>query len=104
MSVLLEFSMFPLDQGESLSKHVSQLIKLIKDSGAEYRLTAMGTLIETEQLDSALALVARCNELLQQRGCSRIYSTIKLDIREGPMGRLQGKIQSIEGHIGSVDT
>ncbi|MEJ2464411.1 MAG: MTH1187 family thiamine-binding protein [Candidatus Thiodiazotropha sp.] len=104
MSVLLEFSMFPLDQGESLSKHVSQLIKLIKDSGAEYRLTAMGTLIETEQLDTALALVARCNELLQQRGCSRIYSTIKLDIREGPMGRLQGKIQSIEGHIGSVDT
>jgi uncharacterized protein (TIGR00106 family) len=104
MSVLLEFSMFPLDQGESLSEHVSQLVKLIKDSGAEYRLTAMGTLIEAEQLDTALALVARCNELLQQRGCSRIYSTIKLDIREGPMGRLQGKIQSIEGHIGKVDT
>jgi uncharacterized protein (TIGR00106 family) len=103
MSVLLEFSMFPLDQGDSLSGHVSQLIELIRDSGTDYRLTAMGTLIETEQLDTALALVARCNERLQQQGCERIYATIKLDIRQGPSGRLQQKIQSIEQRIGSVD-
>ncbi len=103
MSVLLEFSMFPLDQGDSLSGHVSQLIELIRDSGTDYRLTAMGTLIETEKLDTALALVARCNECLQQQGCKRIYAAIKLDIRQGPSGRLQQKIQSIEQQIGSVD-
>jgi uncharacterized protein (TIGR00106 family) len=104
MSVLLEFSMFPLDQGESLSGHVSQLIELIRESGAEYRLTAMGTIIEAEQLDTALALVARCNQLLQQRGCQRIYAAIKLDIRQGPSGRLQGKIESIERKIGAVES
>lgn len=103
MSVLLEFSMFPLDQGDSLSGHVSRLIELIRDSGADYRLTAMGTLIETEQLDTALALVARCNELLQQQGCKRIYASIKLDIREGQGGRLQQKIRSVERRIGAVD-
>lgn len=95
--------MFPLDQGDSLSGHVSRLIELIRDSGADYRLTAMGTLIETEQLDTALALVARCNELLQQQGCKRIYASIKLDIREGQGGRLQQKIRSVERRIGAVD-
>jgi uncharacterized protein YqgV (UPF0045/DUF77 family) len=64
----------------------------------------MGTIIETEQLDTALALVARCNQRLQQLGCQRIYATIKLDIRQGPSGRLQGKIESIEQKIGAVES
>ncbi len=102
MSVLVEFSMFPLDQGDSLSAHVSRLIELIRQSGVDYRLTAMGTLIETEQLDTALALVARCNQLLREGGCQRIYAAIKVDYREGPVGRLQGKIDSIEQKIGKV--
>ncbi|MEJ2452789.1 MAG: MTH1187 family thiamine-binding protein [Candidatus Thiodiazotropha sp.] len=100
--MLLEFSMFPLDQGDSLSAHVSQLIELIRESGVDYRLTAMGTLVETEQIDTALALVARCNQLLQDRGCQRIYAAIKVDYREGPVGRLQSKVESIQSKIGSV--
>jgi uncharacterized protein (TIGR00106 family) len=102
MSVLLELSMFPLDQGVSLSAHVSRLIALIRDSGADHRLTAMGTIIETEKLETALALVERCNTLLQEQGCKRIYASIKLDIREGSTGRLQGKIQAVEEKIGEV--
>lgn len=104
MSVLLEFSLFPLDQGESVSQQVSQVIQLIRESGIDYQLTAMGTLLETERLDQALALVQRCSDLLQQQGCRRLYATLKLDIREGPSGRLQGKLRSIEKHIGTVAT
>ena len=103
MSVLVEFSMFPLDQGDSLSAHVSRLVALIRESGVDYRLTAMGTLIETEELDGALALIARCDRLLQDRGCHRIYAAIKIDRRDGPIGRLRGKIQSIEESIGQVE-
>lgn len=103
MSVLLEFSMFPLDKGESLSADVSQLIEAIRESGVDYRLTAMGTIIETDTLDAALSLVARCSDLLQQQGSQRIYSSLKLDIREGASGRLQKKIKSIEQHIGKVE-
>ena len=103
MSVLVEFSMFPLDQSDSLSAHVSQLIELIRESGVDYRLTAMGTLIETEELDIALALIARCDRLLRDQGCRRIYAAIKIDSRKGPVGRLRGKIQSIEARIGHVE-
>jgi uncharacterized protein (TIGR00106 family) len=104
MSVLLEFSIFPLDQGEGVSAHVSQVVKLIRESGVDYQLTAMGTLIETETLEQALALVKQSGELLQSLGCGRIYSSLKLDIRQGEMGRLQGKLRSIEAHIGEVTT
>lgn len=102
MSVLLEFSMFPLDKGPSLSGEVSRLIELIRQSGFAYRLTAMGTIVETDRLDEALGLVTRCTELLQKQGSQRVYASLKLDIREGASGRLQGKIESIEQHIGKV--
>ncbi|MEJ2692464.1 MAG: MTH1187 family thiamine-binding protein [Candidatus Thiodiazotropha sp.] len=103
MSILLEFSMFPLDQGESLSEHVSGLVKLIRERGIDFRLTAMGTIVETERLDSALALVEECNALLRHQGCKRVFASIKLDIREGPMGRLTRKIHAVEQRIGALE-
>jgi len=103
VSVLLEFSMFPTDKGESVSEYVSQVIKLIRDSGMSYQLTPMGTIIETENLVQALGLVEVAYETLEQAGCNRIYSSLKLDIRQGKSGRLQGKLKSVQDKIGEVN-
>ncbi|MCU7806693.1 MAG: MTH1187 family thiamine-binding protein [Candidatus Thiodiazotropha sp. (ex Semelilucina semeliformis)] len=104
MSVLLEFSIFPTDQGESVSAPVSQVIKLIRDSGIDYQLTPMGTIIETENIEQALDLVKASSKRLQQLGAQRVYSSIKLDIRQGEMGRLTGKIRSVKDRIGEIST
>jgi len=102
MSVLLEFSMFPTDKGESVSPYVSQVIAMIRDSGVPYRLTPMGTVIETGSLGQALGLVEQAYGILEQAGCNRVYSSLKLDIRKGREGRLQGKVDSIRQKIGDV--
>jgi uncharacterized protein (TIGR00106 family) len=102
MSVLLEFSIFPTDQGESVSAHVSEVIRMIRDSGFDYRLTPMGTVIETEEVSEALAAVECAASILESRGCKRIYSAIKLDIRVGKGGRLEQKIHSVVEKIGKV--
>jgi len=101
VSVLMEFSIFPTDQGESVSAHVSEVIRMIRDSGVDHQLTPMGTVIETEDLSEALAVVERAAGILKQRDCKRIYSAIKLDIREGRSGRIEQKIRSVEEKIGS---
>ena len=103
MSVLLEFAMFPTDKGESLSEHVSKIIAMVRDSGVAYKLTAMGTIVETETVEEALALVQRAWEVLDEAGCSRAYSSLKLDIRKGKTGRLEGKIASVEEKIGAIE-
>ena len=101
MSVLLEFSMFPTDKGESVSPFVSRIISMIRASGLNYRLTPMGTVVEAEGLPEILDLIAKAyNEL--EPDCNRVYSSLKLDIRKGPVGRLEGKIQSVENQIGEV--
>lgn len=102
MSVLLEFTMFPTDKSESKSKEVSEVIKIIRESGVNYQLTAMATLIETQTISEALALVEKCYLKLEELGCNRVYSTLKFDIRKGHENRLKTKIESIEKHIGEV--
>jgi uncharacterized protein (TIGR00106 family) len=104
MSVLLEFAMFPTDQGESVSAYVSRVIEMIRASGIPYQLTPMGTILETETLEQALAVVQQAGVVLDEAGCSRIYSSLKLDIRKGKSNRLQGKVASIQARIGKVAT
>lgn len=102
MSVLLEMSMFPTDHGESKSEYVAQVISLIRQSGYEYQMTPMATIIETQKMSEALDLARRCYEVLEDLECNRVYATLKFDIRKGHDNRLKGKVASVEKHIGEV--
>jgi uncharacterized protein (TIGR00106 family) len=102
MSVLLELSIFPLDRGESLSVFVSPVVAMIRDSGLPYRLTAMGTIVETADIAAAMDLVTRAHELLEQLGSDRIYAAVKIDSRRGAAGRLTAKTDAVSRQIGEV--
>lgn len=102
MTALVELSVFPVGEGTSVSAHVAAAVGLIRDSGVAYRLTPMGTIIETDSVGQALGLVARCCDLLVDRGCGRVYCTAKLDIRAGSVRRMDAKIDSVTARIGTV--
>ena len=99
MSVILEFAMFPTDKGEGISEYVGRILKVIDGEGYPYTLTAMGTIIEVEKLEDALKIIKKAYKQLE-RDCNRVYSTMKLDIRKGEMGRLKQKIASVEKNVG----
>lgn len=99
MSVLLEFAMFPTDKGESVSDYVSRILKVVDEAGFPFTLTAMGTIVEAEELDDALKIVKRAYEQIEG-DCQRVYSTIKLDIRKGKGCRLKQKVESVEKKVG----
>ena len=102
MSVLLEFSMFPTSpdgrEGASVSAQVSKVIDAIDKSGVAYQLTPMGTIIETDTMKEALAIIELAYEQLNE--CQRVYSSLKFDIRKNTKNRLKTKIASVEKHIG----
>ena len=95
--VLLEFSMSPLGEGESVGKYVARSLDLIDKSGVEYRLNPMGTVLEGEW-DDVFKIVTRCFERMK-RDCRRISCTIKVDYRKGHKGRLAGKVSSVETRL-----
>ena len=92
--VLLEFSMSPMDKGESVSDYVSRSLKIISESGVDYRLNPMGTVLEGEW-DEVMEVVKRCYETMRS-DCKRISCSIKIDYREGKKGRLISKMASVE--------
>ncbi len=98
MSVLLEFAMFSLDENASKSKEVAKVIDMIKNSGFNYKLTPMGTVIETDELKDALKIVENSYELLGEEH-DRVYSTIKLDIRKDRKNGIVSKIKSVESKL-----
>jgi len=102
MSVIIEFAMFPTDKGESVSEQVSRVIDMIRQQPFHYQLTAMGTIIETEELSQALEIVQKAHDILAE-DANRIYASIKLDIRKGQNNRMEHKVQSIVSKIGSVN-
>ncbi len=99
MSVLVEFAMFPTDKGESVSNYVSRVIKVIDESGVEYKLTPMGTVFETDTMDEALEVLKKSYKVLEP-DCNRVYSTVKFDIRKNRSSRMRQKIASIESKLG----
>ena len=98
MAVLMEFAMFPTDKGKSVSKDVSKVIQMIRDSGYPHQLTAMGTLVETQTVKQALDVVEKAAQILEVNS-ERLYSTIKLDIKKGAKNMLKEKVKSIEDKL-----
>ncbi|MDH4262314.1 MAG: MTH1187 family thiamine-binding protein [Spirochaetia bacterium] len=98
MSVLLEFSLFPTDVGESKSEYVAKSIQIIQDSGISYKMGPMGTTLEGEW-DEVMGVVKQCFDQMS-KSSNRIYAGIKVDYRAGKSGRLVSKIESIEKKTG----
>lgn len=101
MSVLLEFAMFPTSdncrEGSSVSKQVAKILDAIDKSGVNYKLTPMGTIVETSTMREALDVIELAYE--QVKECERVYSSLKFDIRHSDINRLKTKIESVESHL-----
>ena len=95
---LLEFSITPLDKGASVSTYVARCLDLIDRSGLEYRLHAMGTVVEGE-LEALLDLLRQCFAVLEL-DCERIVCTAKFDHRQGTTPRLESKVQRVQEKVG----
>ena len=94
MSAVLDFSIFPLDKGDSLSEYVARAVRIVKESGLPYVFSPMSTSVEGEW-DEVMALVTRCKDALAA-DCSRIHVVIRVDLRDGPSDRLAAKVRAVE--------
>jgi uncharacterized protein (TIGR00106 family) len=95
---LLEMSIVPLGQGESVSQHVAGCVDLVDRSGLAYELHAMGTIVEGD-LTELLDLMRRCIEHVAASS-NRVTCTAKIDVRKGAHGSIQSKVASVEQKLG----
>lgn len=97
--MLISFSIFPLDKGESVSEYTARAVKIIHESGYPYRLSPMETIVETETVEEAFDLIKRCFDALKP-DCNRIICHIRIDYRKGRKSGIISKVKSVEEKLG----
>lgn len=97
--MLAEFSTFPMDKAtEGLSKYVAESMEIIRESGLDYEVHALGTLLEGPA-DDVFDVIRKCHDNMLKHG-DRVITTVKIDDRKGAGDRIKGKVKSVEEKLG----
>ena len=98
--MLAELEIVPVGtKSASLSSLLAEVATLIDQSGLDYRVGPMGTVVEGEW-DPLMALAKQCHQAML-RSADRVMTTIRLDDRKDKTGpRIVQKVQSLEAKVG----
>lgn len=97
--MLAEFSVAPIGSGIHLSKQIAKAARVVEESGLDYQVTAMGTLIEGGW-DEVMAVIQKANQALLQEN-ERVYTRIAIDaLKHETPGRIRSKVEKIEKELG----
>ena len=99
--MLAELEIIPIGTNTaSLSALLAEVAKLIDQSGLDYRVGPMGTVVEGEW-DRIMTLAKQCHEAMLA-STSRVMTTIRIDDRTDKpgAGRISQKVQSLEAKAG----
>jgi len=96
--MLAEFSVVPLDHGVHMKEYVAHILDLVDQSGLDYELTSMGTIVEGEPM-LVWHLLRECHEAVTEIS-DRVETRIVIDDRKGAQGRLVGKVREVEEVLG----
>lgn len=98
--MLAEFEIVPIGtKTAGVSRILASVIKLIDQSGLDYRAGPMGTTVEGEW-DEVMRLAKQCHQAILMEA-DRVMTTIRIDDRKDVSGpRLAQKLASLEAKVG----
>ncbi len=93
--IIAEITMTPLGKGVSVSAYVRLAFEVIKESGLNYELTPMSTVLEARTLDEIFGVVKKAEEVMLNAGAERVVIDIKIDHRVDKDARMHTKKEAI---------
>ena len=94
--VIAEVSIIPIGtKTPSVSKYITRAIEVLRqERGINYKLTAMGTLIEGE-LEKVLEVIGNMHRSLFDQEVERVITNIKIDDRRDKKLTMDYKVKSV---------
>lgn len=96
--MVVQFSVVPIGSGVHMSGLLAKVMRLIDDSGLDYRIGPMGTAVEGNW-DQVMRLIKRCHQAMLAQA-PRVLTSVTIDDRKGATGRLEGKVASVIRKVG----
>ena len=90
--MLVDFSIFPVGKGDSLSSAVAEAFEVIERSGLPHEAHSMGTNIEGEW-EEVMAVIKACRDRLFE-SANRVSISIRIDDRKAAEDRMAHKVPS----------
>lgn len=78
-----------------MGEWVARAVEAIAKSGLKYEVGPMGTCVEAESVEEALAVVAKAERALVEAGAKRTYTLVKIDHRLDRGVSLEGKVERV---------
>ncbi|NIR50817.1 MTH1187 family thiamine-binding protein [candidate division KSB1 bacterium] len=92
--MMVQLSIVPVSNQTSISEPIAKAVKIIHESGLEYRLTPMGTLIKGEWKE-VMNVVKMCHEAVRE-DFDRVITQIKIDDFKDKDVAFDDKIKSVQ--------
>jgi uncharacterized protein (TIGR00106 family) len=94
---IADISVTPLGTATpGVSGFVAECVKIVRESGLNYQLTPMGTVIEGD-IEEIFRIVRRMHEAPFSAGALRVATLIKIDDRrDKPAPLMEDKVRSVE--------
>ncbi|HUT87556.1 MAG TPA: MTH1187 family thiamine-binding protein [Candidatus Heimdallarchaeota archaeon] len=90
--MIVEFSIVPIGEGESLSAYVAETFGIIEKCGLPHEFHSMGTNLEGDW-DTVMSVIKSCRDRMLER-TNRVSISIKIDDRKAAKGRMAHKVAS----------
>ena len=91
--MVASFTIIPIGDGEELKEKIAEIIKIIDDSGIDYKLGAMQTTLEGSWED-VITVIKKCHDKMLEIS-NRCVTSISIDDRLGFNNRLDGKVNDV---------
>ena len=95
--MIVNFTIFPIGKGESLSGYVAKAFEIIKKSGLPHENHSMGTNIEGEW-DNIMPVIDLCRKKMLEL-VDRVHISITIDDRKDQIGRMGKKVESAKAKM-----
>ena len=93
--IMAELSVVPIGtKTPSVSKYVRKAIEALERAGVRYKVGAMSTTIEAEDLDTLFKAIKLAHNAVFEEGTERVVTTIKIDDRRDKNISIESKIEA----------
>ncbi len=98
-----EVSAYPMGTNTtSASFYIAKGIEAIQNlEGVRYEVNAMGTLLESENVDKIFEASKRIMEAIHNSGVQRVEIVLKIDSRKDKDSKLEEKLESLKKYLKS---
>lgn len=95
-----EITIIPIGTSRtSLSRYVAAAVSALEETGINYELSGMGTLLETETPEELFKAIEAAHEAVFREGAQRVTTSVKIDDRRDVERSLKDKVSSVERRL-----